>query len=257
MTQRWKITVEYDGSCYAGWQRQQYDMTVQQALEEAVLAFSGEEVRLHVAGRTDTGVHALGQVAHFDLERETPPETVRDAINAKLRAGNHSGVSVVLAEAVPEAFHARFDAKNRVYLYRILADRPAQPTLLEKRVWHMRDRLDVAAMNAGAQHLLGHHDFTSFRAAGCQASSPLRTLRILEVTEDVEEVYGAGQAVTVRVEAKSFLYHQVRNFVGSLVPVGKGKCPPEKIAKILADCDRTKAGETAPAHGLYFARVDY
>ena len=121
----------------------------------------------------------------------------------------------------------------------------------------MRDRLDVAAMNAGAQYLLGHHDFTSFRAAGCQASSPLRTLRIADIIEDTEEAYGAGQAVTVRVEAKSFLYHQVRNLVGSLVPVGTGKWQPEKIGEILAACDRTKAGETAPAHGLYFARVDY
>ncbi len=257
MTQRWKITVEYDGSLYAGWQLQQHDMTVQQALEEAILAFSGEETRLHVAGRTDAGVHALGQVAHFDLAREVTEKTVRDAINAKLREKKYSGVSVVMAEPVEDDFHARFGAQNRVYLYRILADRAAPPALLGKRVWHMRDRLDVAAMNAGAQYLLGHHDFSSFRAAGCQANSPLRTVRLVAVTEDREEAYGAGQAVTVKVEAKSFLYHQVRNIVGSLVPVGTGKWQPEKIGEILAACDRTKAAETAPAHGLYFARVDY
>lgn len=257
MTQRWKITVEYDGSRYAGWQLQQHGMTVQQALEEAVLAFSGEDVRLHVAGRTDAGVHALGQVAHFDLEKESSAKTVRDAVNAKLREKKYRGVSVVAAEAVSDDFHARFNAQNRVYLYRILAGRAAPPALLEKRVWHMRERLDVAAMNAGGQYLLGQHDFSSFRAAGCQANSPLRSIRLVTVTEDAESSYGAGQAVTIRIEAKSFLYHQVRNIAGSLVPVGTGKWQPEKIGEILAACDRTKAAETAPAHGLYFVRVDY
>ncbi|TNE31311.1 MAG: tRNA pseudouridine(38-40) synthase TruA [Alphaproteobacteria bacterium] len=257
MTQRWKITVEYDGSLYAGWQFQQHDMSIQQALEEAVFAFSGESPRLSVAGRTDAGVHALGQVAHFDLERESTEKTVRDAVNAKLREQRHHGISVVTAEPVSEEFHARFGAQNRVYIYRILAARAAPPALLRNRVWHMRDRLDITAMNAGAQHLLGHHDFSSFRAAGCQANSPLRTVSLVEVTEDADAAYGAGQAISVRVEAKSFLYHQVRNIVGSLVPVGTGKWQPEKIAEILAACDRTKAAATAPAHGLYFARVDY
>lgn len=257
MTQRWKITVEYDGSLYAGWQLQQHGMTVQQALEEAVRAFSGETVRLHVAGRTDAGVHALGQVAHFDLEKERSAKTVRDAVNAKLRENKHRGISVLSAEPVSGDFHARFGAQNRVYLYRILAGRAAPPALMEKRVWHLKDRLDVAAMNAGAQYLLGQHDFSSFRAAGCQSNSPLRTLRLANVTEDSENPYGTGQAVTVRVEAKSFLYHQVRNIVGSLVPVGTGKWTPEKIRDVLAACDRTQAAETAPAYGLYFARVDY
>lgn len=249
--------MEYDGSLYAGWQSQQHGMTVQQVLEEAVRAFSGEGARLHVAGRTDSGVHALGQVAHFDLEKESSAKTIRDAINAKLREKKHGGVSVVAAEPVSGDFHARFGAQNRVYLYRILAARAAPPALLEKRVWHMREGLDVAAMNAGAQYLLGSHDFSSFRAAGCQANSPLRSIRLVEVAEDAECAYGAGQAVSIRVEAKSFLYHQVRNIVGSLVPVGTGKWPPQKIEEILAACDRTKAAATAPAHGLYFMRVDY
>ncbi|TVQ83085.1 MAG: tRNA pseudouridine(38-40) synthase TruA [Micavibrio sp.] len=256
MTQRWKITVEYDGACYAGWQRQAQDMTVQQALEEAVFAFSGEAVRLFVAGRTDAGVHALGQVAHFDLDKELDAKSVRDAINAKLRAAGRHGISVLEACAVAPDFHARFSAQKRSYLYRILAGRTAPPALDTGRVWHIRHPLDVQAMNEAAAFLIGHHDFSSFRAAGCQAENAIRTLETCTVTETVEEFSGA-QRITIRVEAKSFLYHQVRNIAGSLVKVGRGKWPPEKIKEVLEACDRTKAAETAPAHGLYFLRVDY
>ncbi|MGB0670619.1 MAG: tRNA pseudouridine(38-40) synthase TruA [Rhodospirillales bacterium] len=244
--ERFKLTLEYNGAAFHGWQRQANGISVQEAVEEAIRAFTGEDVTLAVAGRTDAGVHALGQVAHADIARPLKPYKVRDAINFHVRP---HPVCVVEAEAVGEAFHARFGAKRRAYLYRIL-NRRAPAILDAGKVWHVPRPLDAAAMDRAAKALLGHHDFTSFRAAGCQADSALRTLDRLDVRR-------AGDEIHVETEARSFLYHQVRNMVGSLLQVGLGRWPESRMGRILAARDRAQAGETAPPEGLYFTRVDY
>jgi tRNA pseudouridine38-40 synthase len=243
---RWKLTIEYDGRPFVGWQRQDNGPSVQQALEEAVEAFCGERAEVAGSGRTDAGVHALAQVAHVDIARPTTAGTVRDALNHHLRA---VPVAVLSAEEAPEGFHARFSAVERRYLYRIL-DRRAPPTLDAGRVWHVRRPLDAAAMHAAAQALVGRHDFTSFRASLCQAKSPERTLDELSVSR-------AGDEVRVTARARSFLHHQVRNMVGTLVQVGLGRWSAEDVARALAARDRAAAGPTAPADGLYFAGVRY
>lgn len=253
MTQRWKITVEYDGTPYAGWQMQKGVMTVQQALEEAIGKFSGEQVRVSASGRTDAGVHAVGQVAHFDLERESEPKNVRDAINAHLR--EHK-IAVLAAEPAPPEFHSRFSAINRLYCYRITCGRYAPLRIDEHRSWHIKRDLDLAAMQAGAKHLVGTHDFTSFRASECQAKSPVRTVERVEVTEH-EDTLRPGRQIELWVEARSFLHHQVRNFAGTLKLVGEGKWRPEDVKTALDARDRAEGGPTAPPHGLYFIRVDY
>lgn len=243
---RWKLIIEYDGTPFVGWQRQDNGPSVQQAIEEAIYAFSGEDVRLHAAGRTDAGVHACAQVAHFDLEKETDVKTVRDAINAHLRP---QPVAVLEAEKVDEAFHARFSAAKRYYLYRILC-RKAPPVLRAHHVWHVHTDLDTAKMWDAAQLLVGKHDFTSFRAAECQAESPVKTLDRLDVIED-------GDEIKIYAEARSFLHHQVRNMVGTLKLVGEGKWTSEKVREALEARDRSAAGPTAPACGLYLVKVDY
>jgi tRNA pseudouridine38-40 synthase len=243
---RWKLTLEYDGRPFVGWQRQDNGPSVQQVLEEAVSRFSGETVRLHAAGRTDAGVHALGQVAHFDLGRETRAETVCNALNFHLRPWP---VAVLAAESVDEEFHARFSALGRSYLYRIL-NRRAPATLDQGRVWQVNRPLDAAAMHAAAQLLVGRHDFTSFRASLCQAASPVKTLDRLEVVR-------AGDEIRIAAAARSFLHHQVRNMVGTLELVGAGKWPPGRVGEALAACNRSHAGPTAPADGLYFMAVRY
>ena len=207
---RWKITLEYDGRPFVGWQRQANGPSVQAALELAIAAFAQEEAVVHGAGRTDSGVHALGQVAHFDLAREADAETVRDALNFHLKA---DPVAVLLAEAVDDEFQARFSATGRRYLYRIL-NRRAPPALEAGRVWHVGAALDAAAMHEAAQALVGKHDFTSFRATDCQADTPVRTLDALEVTRHGEEIH-------ITAAARSFLHHQVRNFAGTLRLVGE------------------------------------
>lgn len=252
MTQRWKLTIEYDGTDFAGWQRQEVAPSVQGAIEAAIRGFSGEIVTLHVAGRTDAGVHAIGQVAHVDLEKEWSGKTVRDAINAHLRP---LPVAVVRAEPVDGEFHARYGAKRRVYCYRILAGRMAAPALDGNRVWHVTWDLDAAAMHAGAQHLLGNHDFSSFRAAACQANSPIRTLDRCDVTEVASAEF--GRHIEIWAEARSFLHHQIRNIAGALRMVGEGKWAPGDIKRVLEAKDRTQNAAMAPAHGLYFVRVDY
>ncbi len=206
---RWKITVEYDGTGFCGWQRQAHDLGVQQVLEEAVLKFSGEEVTLHVAGRTDAGVHAFANVAHFDLAKETTADVVRDALNFHVKPHK---VAVLLAEAVPEDFHARFSALERSYLYRI-ANRRAPLTFDAERAWHVQKELNHEAMHEAAQMLLGQHDFSTFRAQNCQAKSPVKTLDQLDVRRECDEL-------VFFVRARSFLYHQVRNMVGTLALVG-------------------------------------
>lgn len=253
MTQRWKLTIEYDGTGFVGWQRQTSDISVQGCIETAIQAFCGEAVTLHVAGRTDAGVHAVGQVAHVDLEKTSTEKTVRDAINAHLRP---HPIAVVKAEPVSADFHARFGAIHRVYCYKILMNRWADPTLESSRVWHVGADLDVKAMHEAARHLLGTHDFSSFRAAECQAKSPLRTLDRLEVVETSHNL-SFGRHMEIWAGARSFLHHQIRNIVGTLKLVGEGKWTPGDVKQALEAKDRTKAGPMAPASGLYFVRVDY
>jgi tRNA pseudouridine38-40 synthase len=243
---RFKLTLEYDGTAFVGWQRQDNGPSVQQALEEAVHRFCGEAVDICAAGRTDAGVHALGQVVHFDLLREAPPETVRDALNFHLKPAK---VAVLKAAVVGAEFHARFSAKARLYLYRIV-NRRAPLAIDRGRAWLVGPPLDAAAMHEAAQLLVGHHDFTSFRASLCQAASPLKTLDVLEVTR-------AGEEIRVAARARSFLHHQVRNIVGTLKLVGEGKWSEDDVARALAARDRTAAGPTAPAEGLYLTEVWY
>jgi tRNA pseudouridine38-40 synthase len=252
MTQRWKLTVEYDGTPFVGWQIQENDPSVQGAITKAIHDFSGEAVTLHVAGRTDAGVHALGQVAHFDLEKESTEKTVRDAINAHLRP---LPVSVTKAELVSQDFHARYGAKRRVYCYKMVVGRMAAPALEHSRVWHVTWDMDVAAMHKSAQHLLGNHDFSSFRASACQANSPIRTLDRCDVIEVQNAAF--GRHIEIWAEARSFLHHQIRNIAGALRMVGEGKWQPDDVKRVLEARDRTQSAAMAPAHGLYFVRVDY
>lgn len=243
---RWKLVIEYDGGPFVGWQRQANGASVQAALEEAVFRFTQEEALVQGAGRTDSGVHAMGQVAHVDIEKVVEADTVRDAINFHLKP---NPIAVLRADAVGAEFHARFSATRRSYLYRILDRRPP-PAIEAGRVWHVSRRLDADAMHDAAQRLIGHHDFTSFRAKDCQADSPMRTLDRLDVRR-------VGDEVHITTEARSFLYHQVRNFTGTLKLVGDGKWSAEDVETALAACDRAAAGETAPAEGLYLMAVGY
>jgi len=243
---RYRLTLEYDGGGFVGWQRQDNGPSIQAALETAIQGFCGETVTVAGAGRTDAGVHALGQVCHFDLAREVETDTLRDAVNAHLRP---ESIAVLEAEHVADDFHARFDATGRRYLYRIVNRR--SPLALDRgRAWQVPQTLDADAMRAGATHLLGHHDFTSFRAAECQARSPEKTLDRLEVTR-------FGSDIEIRAEARSFLHNQVRIMVGTLKLVGLGKWRPADVKRALVACDRAAAGPTAPPDGLYLVTVDY
>jgi len=253
MTQRWKLTIEYDGTPFVGWQRQESDPSVQAAVEKAIFDFTGETVTIHVAGRTDAGVHAVGQVAHVDLEKETTGKTVRDAINAHLRP---LPIAIVKAEPVTEEFHARFKALNRVYCYRMIVGRMGAPAIEHNRAWHVTWDMDVPAMHKAAQYLLGKHDFTSFRSIACQANSPLRTIDRCNVIETTHNLT-AGRHIEIWTEARSFLHHQIRNIAGSLRMVGEGKWAPEEVKRVLEAKDRAQGGAMAPACGLYFVRVDY
>jgi tRNA pseudouridine38-40 synthase len=243
---RFKLILEYDGTPFVGWQMQENGVSVAGALAEAVERFSGERPTITGAGRTDAGVHALGQVAHFDLDKHREPDTVRDALNAHLRP---LPVAVLTVERVGSDFDARFSATKRHYRYRII-NRRADLALERDRAWRVGKPLDAAAMHAAAQRLVGHHDFTTFRSAECQAKSPVKTLDRLEVTRD-------GEEIRVIAEARSFLHHQVRSMVGSLELVGEGKWSAEELAAALAAKDRTRCGPVAPACGLYLVRVDY
>ncbi|MFH1805929.1 MAG: tRNA pseudouridine(38-40) synthase TruA [Pseudomonadota bacterium] len=245
--QRYKCTLEYDGRPYHGWQYQDNVISVQQVFEQALAKFAGQFVRVHVSGRTDAGVHALGQVVHFDIPTAYPADVVMNAINHHLRP---APVAVVAAEAVDPDFNARFASKKRYYMYRII-NRRAPLALEAGRAWGIFRALDVDAMNVGARHLLGHHDFTSFRDTDCQAKSPMKTLDRLDV------VRGEKDEIRIHAESRSFLHHQVRNMVGTLVLVGKGNWQPDDVKTALEACDRRAGGPTAPADGLYFVRVDY
>lgn len=253
MAQRWKLIIEYDGTDFCGWQWQENGLSIQECLETAVFKFSGERVAAHVAGRTDSGVHAVGQVAHIDLERVSEAKTIRDAINFHLRP---KPIAIVEAIPVEGNFHARLGALKRTYCYKILCNRRA-PTMIDaNRVWHFSRDLDVASMNKAAKHLIGTHDFSSFRAAECQAKSPIKTLSRLEFIEHTDAL-GFGKHIEMWAEARSFLHHQIRNFVGTLKLVGEGKWSPDDVKVALEARDRTKAGPMAPSSGLYFVAVDY
>jgi tRNA pseudouridine38-40 synthase len=243
---RYKLTIEYDGSRLVGWQRQANGLSVQEALETAIAQFCGETVTVHGAGRTDAGVHALAQTAHLDLTRSAVPEVLRDAANYYLRP---NAISVLSAESVCDDFDARLSAVGRVYLYRIL-NRRAPPALLRARVWHVAPPLDIEAMRTGARHLVGHHDFSTFRDSLCQAKSPLKTLDALEVGREGDEIH-------IIARARSFLHHQVRNMAGTLKLVGLGRWHPDDVARALAARDRRAGGPTAPPEGLCLVEIRY
>ncbi|MHC8507842.1 MAG: tRNA pseudouridine(38-40) synthase TruA [Rhodospirillales bacterium] len=247
---RYKLTIEYDGGGFAGWQRQNNGLAVQQVLEDAVRAFSGEAAAVYGAGRTDAGVHALGQAAHFDLKAGHEPRTVRDALN--FHAKPHA-VSVTAAARVHDDFHARFDALARHYKYRIL-NRRARPALERGRAWWTPKPLNTGAMAEAAQVLTGKHDFTTFRAAACQAPSPVKTLDMLDVRRGEN---GDDDVIVIEARGRSFLYHQVRNMAGALVLAGTGKWTPADLRAALEARDRAAGGPTAPAEGLYLMRVEY
>jgi len=244
--QRWKLTIEYDGNDFVGWQSQAQGISVQQVIEKAAFNLSGEQVRIHVAGRTDSGVHALGQVAHIDFTKDYNANEVRNALNVYVRP---HAVAILKAEKVPQEFHARFSAKKRTYRYVIL-NRLAPTAIGRSYVWHVHRTLDLDKMREAAKHFLGTHDFSTFRASECQAKSPLRTLDKLEITHEGDRIY-------FDVEAKSFLHHMVRNMVGTLKRVGDGTYEPDIIPQMLAAKDRRAGGPTAPSQGLFFVSVDY
>lgn len=243
---RYRISIEYDGTPFVGWQSQAEGAAVQRLLEDAIYKFSGERPSVRGAGRTDAGVHALGQVAHFDLERTWEPFRVREAVNFHLKP---NPIVVLSADAVADDFDARFSATSRHYLYRILTRR-APPALDRNRVWWLNHALDVDAMQAASRVLVGRHDFTTFRASQCQATSPVRTLDRLDVSLRGEEIH-------IAASARSFLHNQVRSMVGSLKLVGDGKWQARDLANALEARDRTRCGVVAPAAGLYLMRVDY
>jgi tRNA pseudouridine38-40 synthase len=243
---RYKLILEYDGTPFVGWQMQGAGASVQGRLTEAIKAFSGEDIIPRGAGRTDAGVHALGQVAHFDLGKEWDAERVRDALNAQIRP---DPISVLSCERVPDDFDARFSAKARNYLYRIIDRRP--PLALERdRAWGVFRNLDAKAMHDAAQSLIGHHDFTTFRSTECQAKTPMKTLDRLAVSRH-------GEVIRVEASARSFLHNQVRSMVGSLRLVGEGRWSKPDLEQALAAKSRDACGPVAPAHGLYLVKVDY
>ncbi|KKX31849.1 tRNA pseudouridine(38-40) synthase TruA [Rhizobium sp. LC145] len=245
---RYRMSVEYDGTSYVGWQRQENGHSVQAALEGGVLSLTGERVSIRGAGRTDSGVHALGQVIHVDLSRQWAPYKLRNALNAHLMMAREK-VSVLEVQAVGDDFDARFSAIRRHYLYRIL-NRPSPLALEANRAWWVPKDLDHEAMHAAAQMLVGHHDFTTFRSVHCQATSPVRTLDRLDVTR-------TGDLVEIRATAQSFLHNQIRSFAGTLKLAGDGKMTPEDVRAALEARDRKECGPVAPPEGLYFVKVDY
>lgn len=244
--QRYKLTLEYDGTPFSGWQKQADLLTVQGVVETACSTFADGPTEVQCSGRTDAGVHALGQVVHVDFPVSRTPLHIIRGLNILMLP---HPIVVREAEAVQPEFHARFDSKQRVYRYQII-NRLPRLSLDEKRAWHVSKPLDVEAMREGAKYLIGHHDFSSFRSSECQSNSPMRTLDRLSITRE-------GDGITIETAARSFLHHQVRNMVGTLVLVGQGKWQPSDVKSALEARDRRASGPNAPAHGLYFLRVEY
>ncbi len=243
---RWRLTIEFDGGPFMGWQRQDHGPSVQQALEEAIHRMTGERTAVHAAGRTDAGVHALAMSAHADIAKTLTEHRLREGLNALVRP---HPISVLAVEQVADDWHARFSCIGRKYLYRIL-NRRAPPTLDRGRVWHIPVQLDAEAMAQGAALLVGRHDFTTFRSVHCQSESPVKTLDRLEVTRSREEIH-------IEATARSFLHHQVRSMVGCLALVGRGQWQPDDIRRALDAKDRAELGLNAPSQGLYFVEAVY
>lgn len=243
---RWRLTVEYDGTPFIGWQRQEHGPSVQQTLEEALQRMTSENSTFAAAGRTDAGVHALAMSTHVDITRELTPYRLREGLNALVRP---QPISILKVEEVANDWHARFSCIGRRYLYRIL-NRRAPPALDLGRVWHIAMPLDLEAIREGAAHLVGRHDFTTFRSAQCQSQSPVKTLDTLEVSNIGEEIH-------IIAAARSFLHHQVRSMVGCLAMVGRGQWQPDDIRRALEASDRAALGFNAPPHGLYFVEAIY
>ena len=243
---RWRLTIEYDGRPFMGWQRQEHGPSVQQTVEEALHRMTGELATVHAAGRTDAGVHALAMAAHVDVEKTLTEHRLREGLNALVRP---APISVLEVERVADDWHARFSCIGRKYLYRIL-NRRAPPALDRGRVWHVAVALDLSDMQQGAAHLVGRHDFTTFRTAQCQSDSPVKTLDALDVGRQGDEIH-------VRAAARSFLHHQVRSMVGCLALVGRGQWKPEDMKIALEARDRAALGFNAPSEGLYFVEAVY
>lgn len=243
---RWRLTVEYDGTPFLGWQRQNHGTTVQETLEDALTKMTGERAAFTAAGRTDAGVHALAMPVHVDIESDLTPHRLREGLNALVRP---QPISVLDATPVADDWHARFSCTGRRYLYRILA-RKAPPALNRNRVWHLASPLEVGAMQEAASYLVGRHDFTTFRSVHCQSDSPLKTLDELKVEE-------AGEEVLIHAAARSFLHHQVRSMTGCLALVGKGRWSPADMKAALEARDRAALGFNAPPTGLYFVSAEY
>ena len=243
---RFALTIEYDGRPFMGWQRQAHGPSVQESIEDAAHEVTSEDAQVQAAGRTDAGVHATGMRAHVDIARAITPFRLMEALNAKLRP---QPIAILACEVVPDDWHARFSCIARHYAYRII-NRRAPLTFEKGLAWQIARPLDAAAMQRGAQRLLGRHDFTTFRSAHCQADSPLRTLDRLDVTRD-------GNSITIHASARSFLHHQVRSMVGCLVQVGLGRQTPDDLAQILEARDRNALWLNAPPDGLTFLRADY
>lgn len=243
---RYLLILEFDGGPFVGWQRQENGASVQGALEEAVFRYSGERVRAFSAGRTDAGVHALAMPSHFDLVKEGDPDAVRDAVNYHLKP---APIAALSAHVVADDFHTRFSATRRHYRYRVV-NRRAPLTLDAGRAWRLAPPLDAEAMHEAAQVLVGKHDFTTFRASTCQSETPVKTLASISARRD-------GEEIRIETSARSFLHHQVRSIVGSLVEVGLGRWSGEDFASAFEARDRRRCGQVAPAEGLYFVRADY
>ncbi len=247
MSLRYKLVIEYDGTPFVGWQRQKDGIAIQAVLEQALATAIREPITLFGSGRTDTGVHALGQVAHFDTDKEIDCFRMIESLNALVRP---YPISIHSVEPVDDTFHARFNARERTYLYRI-ANTPYPPALETNRVWWYKYPLDADKMNEAAQLLIGKHDFSTFRASECQAKSPIKTINFIHIYRTNDN------HIEMIIKARSFLHHQVRNIIGTLVKVGCGKWNKADFQRALDACDRRAGGQTAPAQGLYFVHVDY
>ena len=243
---RWHLTVEYDGTPFIGWQRQDHGPSVQQSLEEALAKMTGQTGAFTAAGRTDAGVHALAMPVHVDIAKDLTPHRLREGLNALVRP---QPISILEAEPVAGDWHARFSCTGRRYFYRILT-RKAPPALERNRIWHIAMPLDLGAMQEAARHLVGRHDFTTFRSVHCQSDSPVKTLDRLDIEQD-------GDEIRIHAAARSFLHHQVRSMAGCLALVGRGQWSPDEMKEALEAKDRSALGFNAPPHGLYFAGADY